>query len=160
MSRLHHARLGRTRGRSGLLLLELVIALAVFVAIGTVIFATVRQALLSIESTRDLLRADDFASSVLALLESSIETAESMNGPLPEWSDAEGYFGGAVTGGAAMGFASALEEWEVEIDTAPAGVAGFTSVTVTVRRADREGIVAIRESLLEFETGAARGGGR
>lgn len=137
--------------RRGLLLLELVIALAVFVAITTVLFSSVRRSLGSIEFARDRLRAEDFAASVIAMLDSSIESPEVLNGPLPEWSALDGYFGAGLGSSSAMGFRDPSEAWEIEIDTAPAGIAGFTSVTVTVRRNDRPGVVAQREALIDFE---------
>lgn len=138
------------RRARGLLLLELVIALAIFVTIGTLIMATVRQALLSTEAARDLIRAEDFAASVLAMIVTDLETPEALNGPLPEWSDEEGYFGAGLEGASAEGFGAREEEWVIEIDTAAAGVAGFTSITVTVSREDRLGVSATREALVEF----------
>ncbi len=140
--------------RRGLLLLEMVIALAIFVAVGTLILSTIRQAMLSTRDAKDLVRAEDFAASVLALIETEIDTAENLNGPLPEWDPEEGYFGGAIASASAMGFASASETWIVEIETAPAGAAGFTSVIVTVSLEDRPAISAMRESLVPL--GGAR----
>lgn len=135
----------RTRG---LLLLELVIALAIFVTVGTLIMSTIRQALLSTRNAQDLLRAEDFASSVLAMVESGIESTDNLAGPLPEWDPETGYFDGAMSGASAMGFSSATEFWIIEIETAAAGVPGFTSIIVTVSREDRPGVVATRESLV------------
>lgn len=137
-----------SRSRRGLLLLELVIALAIFVTVGTLIMSTIRQALLSTRTAQDLLRAEDFASSVLAIIESGIDVPESLVGPLPEWDPQSGYFDGAMSSASAMGFAETTESWVIEIDTAPAGVPGFTSIVVTVSREDRPGVVATRESLL------------
>lgn len=135
--------------RRGLLLLELVIALAIFVTVGTLILSTIRQALLSTQQARDIVRAEDFAASVLALVETDLDTPDNLNGPLPEWDPEEGYFGGALASASAMGFgASGGENWIIEIETAPAGVPGFTSIIVTVSLEDRPGVVAMRETLV------------
>lgn len=148
------------RRRSGLLLLEMVIALAIFVTVGTLILSTIRQALLSTQQARDIVRAEDLASSVLALIETNLDSPDNLNGPLPEWDAEEGYFGGALAGASAMGFGAASgESWMIEIETGPAGVPGFTSVIVTVSLEKRPGVVANRESLVPLEGATPFAGG-
>ena len=137
-----------SRAKHGLLLLELVIALAIFVTVGTLIMSTIRQALLSTRNAQDLMRAEDFATSVLAMIESGIEVPDNLVGPLPEWDPESGYFDGAMSSASAMGFSPVSESWAIEIETAPAGVTGFTSIVVTVSREDRPRVVAVRESLV------------
>ncbi len=134
--------------RHGLLLLEMVIALAIFVTVGTLILSNIRQALLSTSYAKDIVRAQDFAASIIAMIETEMDTPENLNGPLPEWDPDEGYFGGALASASAMGFGATGENWIVEIETAPAGVPGFTSIIVTVSREDRQGVIATRESLV------------
>lgn len=135
--------------RAGLLLLEMVIALAIFVAVGTLILSTIRQALLSTQQARDIVRAEDFAASVLAMIESDLDTPENLNGPLPDWDPEEGYFGGAIAGAGALGFGRARsEEWIIQIETGPAGIPGFSSVIVTVALEGRPGVLASRETLV------------
>ncbi len=135
--------------RSGLLLLEVVIALAIFVAVGTLILSTIRQAMLSTQQARDIVRAEDFAASVLALIESDLDTPENLNGPLPDWDPEEGFFGGAIAGAAARGFGGMRnEEWIIEIETGPAGMPGFSSIIVTVMLDGRPGVIASRETLV------------
>ena len=149
-----------SRRRPGLLLLEMVIALAIFVTVGTLILSTIRQALLSTQQARDIVRAEDFASSVLALIETNLDSPENLNGPLPEWDAEEGYFSGAITGAGAMGFGPASgESWVVEIETGPAGVPGFTSVIITVSLENRPGVLASRESLVPFDGATPLAGG-
>ena len=134
--------------RRGLLLLELVFALAIFVTVGTLIMSSIRQALLSTQNAQDLLRAEDFAASALALIEAGVETPENLVGPLPEWDPEFGYFDGALSGAIAMGFTGVTETWVIEVETGPSGVLGFTSIVVTVSREDRPGVVASRETIV------------
>lgn len=140
--------------RHGLLLLEMVIALAIFVTVGTLILSNIRQALMSTSYAKDIVRAQDFAASIIALIETETDTPENLNGPIPEWDPEEGYFGDTLASASAMGFDTGGESWIVEIETAPAGVPGFTSVIVTVSREDRQGVIVTRESLVPL-TGAS-----
>ncbi|MFI4853829.1 MAG: hypothetical protein ACIAQF_02485 [Phycisphaerales bacterium JB065] len=148
--------------RHGLLLLEMVIALAIFVTVGTLILSNIRQALMSTSYAKDVVRAQDLAASIIALVETELDTPENLNGPLPEWDPEEGYFGGALASASGMGFQAAGESWIIEIETAPAGVPGFTSVIVTVSREDRQGVIATRESLVPLQGASplASGGAR
>ncbi|MFG0291542.1 MAG: hypothetical protein ACF8MJ_00145 [Phycisphaerales bacterium JB050] len=148
--------------RHGLLLLEMVIALAIFVTVGTLILSNIRQALMSTSYAKDIVRAQDLAASIIALVETELDTPENLNGPLPEWDPEEGYFGGALASASGMGFQTAGESWIIEIETAPAGVPGFTSVIVTVSREDRQGVIATRESLVPLQGASplASGGAR
>jgi type II secretory pathway pseudopilin PulG len=146
------------RRRRGLLLLELVIALAIFVTVGTLILSSIRQAILSTQHARDMVRAEDFAASVLALIETDLDTPENLSGPLPEWDAEEGYFSDVTGGSGAFGFASAAENWIIDIETAPGGIPGFTSVIVTVSLDQRPTVSATRESLVPLAASMANGG--
>lgn len=143
----------------GLLLLELVIALAIFVTVGTLILSSIRQALLSTQHARDLVRAEDFAASVLALIETDLDTPENLSGPLPEWDAKEGYFSDVMGGASAFGFASAAENWIIDIETSPGSIPGFTSVIVTVSLEERPSVLATRESLVPLAAVTRTGGG-
>jgi len=145
--------------RRGLLLLELVIALAIFVTVGTLILSSIRQALLSTQHTRDMVRAEDFAASVLALIETDLDTPGNLSGPLPGWDAEDGYFGASLGGASAFGFAAAAENWIIDIETAPGGIPGFTSVIVTVSLEERPTVIATRETLVPLAAVTRAGGG-
>ncbi len=111
----------------GALLLEVMLAIALFVSAGMVVLSMVGQSVGSLEASRDKQRAVDLARSAMAKLEAGIETAQVMNGPVPVWQDE------TESAGMDMG-APAESGWELRIETEPSGFDGLTAVTVTAKK--------------------------
>lgn len=121
----------------GVLLLEVMLALAIFVMAGIAILVMVEGTTSSIARSRDSARAADLARSTMARLEAGIGTVRTLHGPVRSWSEAadrEDEF--------AVGFGDDVRgnqsPWEVEIETAPSQFEGLTSVSVhAFKRASR-----------------------
>ncbi len=122
----HHARGG--------LLLEVMVALTIFIGSALVILSAMSGAADSLEASRLRQRATDLARGAIAKIEAGIETPETLNGPVPQWRDDEA--------------SSAVFEddipppsgWELTINTAPYGAGGLTMVEATaIKRAERSG---------------------
>jgi type II secretory pathway pseudopilin PulG len=111
----------------GALLLEVLLALGLFVAAGMVVLSTVAQSVRSLQVAREKETAADLARSAMAKLEAGIETATTLNGPVPVWRDegdtAHVDAGPVVDSG-----------WELEVETAPSEFEGLTIAVVTARR--------------------------
>lgn len=123
----------------GALLMEMMLALAVFVGAALAILSAMGQSAASLAAARERQRAMDLARSAMSRIEAGIETAETLNGPVPEWQDEE----------STSEFDDAPPEptgWELVIRTSPFGgtgrggdaVAGggLTLVEVTAMRRD------------------------
>lgn len=128
----------RCRGRAartrGAMLLELVLALAVFVGAGLAILAAMDQAGRSLEVARDGLKAADLARSAMARIEAGLATPVTVNGPVPEWVDEE------VGAGAVFRDSPARASgWELVVQTEPSEFDGLTRVSITARRASAAG---------------------
>lgn len=116
--------------RLGALLLEALIALAIFVMAGMAILSIMRQGTGDIRANRDRARGIDIARSTLAQIESGIATAESLDGPVRDWQ--------GDTSSAAFEDAPPPETpWEVNITTQESGLAGLSRVQVRVTKSDR-----------------------
>lgn len=127
----------RPDSRGGMLLLEVVLAIAVFVMASIAILSIVRGGVDSLRHTRDAVRACDLARSAMARIEAGLDTPQSLAGPVPLWEDdaeaweADELLGGP--GGPATQFADAPPRpslWEVEVETEPSSFPGLTAVTV------------------------------
>jgi hypothetical protein len=120
----------------GLFLLEVLLALAIFVMIGIAILSMVSSTGTAVARSRDAARAADLARSAMAMLEAGISTPRTLNGEVRSWSEAQLRedefafgFGGDSGGGAG---------WELEIGTEPSEFDGLTRVTVhAFRRVSR-----------------------
>lgn len=129
-------RMGRrqSRTRRGALLLELVLALAIFVVAGSAILMLVDRTLTGTMRLRQQERAADLARSAMARIEAGIDTPMTLNGPVPPWRDEET----PDVGGGLASSAAPETGWELRIDTEPSQFRGLTRVTVTAQRR-REG---------------------
>lgn len=110
----------------GAILLECLLALAIFVAAGVSVMALVDQATGSLERVRDVQRAADLARSTMSRLEAGIATPETMSGPVRS-----------------IAFDSDAEEqetgWELEVETEPSDFQGLSRVTVRAIKRPFEG---------------------
>lgn len=111
-SRVH----GQRRPR-GALLMEMMLALAVFVGAALAILSAIGQSASSLAAAKERQRAMDLARSALSRIEAGIDTAETLNGPVPEWQDEESTSEFADTPPAPTG-------WELSIRSTPYGGAG------------------------------------
>lgn len=114
--------------RRGGLLLEVMLAVAIFIAAALTILGAVSNAAESFEASRLRQRATDLARSAIAKIEAGIETAETLNGPVPEWRDEEA---------SATEFEDELPPpsgWELAIMTTPFGAGELTMVEVTATK--------------------------
>lgn len=113
------------------MLLEMMLALTIFIGGALAILAAMGQAGSSLASARIKQQAMDLARSALSRIEAGIESAETLNGPVPEWHDEE-------TGAGEFEDAPpAPTGWELSIKTTPFGTGELTLVEVTaVRRID------------------------
>lgn len=116
--------------RRGALLLEAVIALAIFVATGIAILAVMRQGVGNLQADRDRIRAMDIARSTLAQIECHLATIESLDGPVRAWRDESSRVAFDDSPPPDTG-------WDVVITTSDAGIAGLSRVKVVVTRRDR-----------------------
>lgn len=106
--------------RRGALLLEVVLALAIFVGAGLAVLGAVERAVGSAEYVRDLHVAADLARSAISGIEVGLEDPIAMNGPVRSWEEGEGT--GAGNG------------WELRVEVSPAPFDGLTLVAVTAQR--------------------------
>lgn len=114
--------------RRGGLLLEALIALAVFVMAGLAILSVLRQGVADTRAARDRVRGYDIARSALAQIETGLATIESLDGSVPAWRPPS----------SSIAFEDAPppeSPWNVEITTEEAGVGGLSRVRVVVRNA-------------------------
>ena len=104
------------------MLLECLLALALFVACGLSVMAMMDRAMASVASTRDAEIATDIARTAMAKIEAGLATPETMNGPVPEWRDeSDASFDESLPTGAA---------WNLEVETEPSQFDGLTRVAV------------------------------
>ncbi|MBX3402081.1 MAG: hypothetical protein KF699_01585 [Phycisphaeraceae bacterium] len=124
--------------RRGALLMEMMLALAVFVGAALAILSAMGQSAASLAAAKERQRAMDLARSALSRIEAGIETAETLNGPVPEWQDEDSTAEFEDAPPAPTG-------WELSIRTTPFGGAGrggaiagggLTLVEVTALRRD------------------------
>jgi hypothetical protein len=112
--------------RRGALLMETILALAIFVMAGTAVLSLMRGAAGGLIQAREMEKAADLARSAMAKMEAGLATPQTLNGPVRPWlvEDAEkGERHEGVDEGASSG-------WELEIDTEKSQFTGLTSVTV------------------------------
>ncbi len=116
------------RERRGALLLEVIVALAIFVVAGGAILNLVTQTMTGLERSRLSARGADLARSAIAKIEAGIETAQTLNGPVER--HAEGAKADAGRG------------WELEIETDPSQFRGLTRVEVKAVKRSGERVEA------------------
>ena len=111
--------------RRGAMLLEVMLALAIFVMAGTAILSLVGGVMDGMARMKVSRQGADLARSAMARIEAGIETPQTLNGPVKGWSasgSAEGEAGEGPTG------------WELQIDTEPTQFRSLTKVTITAVR--------------------------
>lgn len=111
----------------GSILLEVILAVAIFTAAALVVLRQVSFASDAVQRARDQERAADVARSALALLEAGLETPETLNGPLAPARVAYGL--GARTQTAPSG--ERFNDWELTVDVQPSPFEGLAKVRVT-----------------------------
>ncbi len=119
------------RARRGVMLMEVVLALALVVVVGMVVLSAVSQSTGALRAAREKQVAVDLARSAMAKLEAGIETTTTLSGPVKAWTEdmnlAEVPEDGDDTG------------WELLIESEPSSFDGLTYVTVTARQASVDG---------------------
>jgi hypothetical protein len=118
------------RSGGGWVLLEMLLALTIFVFTAVAILGAVSQGIAGAERTRDRARAVDVARSTMARLEAGLGPVQSLSGPVPPWEPPPGD-GAESESIADVDGPPAQALWEVEIDTEPSDFPGLTHVTVT-----------------------------
>jgi len=114
---------GRSPAR-GALLLEAMLALAIFVMAGLAVLAIVDRAMDTLRTVRNTERASLLARSAMAKIEAGIVLPQALNGPVASTDIDED----------ASGDASGPTGWELDVSTEPWSVRGLTLVRVTALR--------------------------
>lgn len=110
--------------RPGALLLEMVIALAIVVAVGMALLSMLGDTQRSLSRSLLVSQASDLASSAIARLEAGFATIDELDGPVRTSEDGADPFSDAP---------AAQSDWVLEIETDRSGVSGLTLIEVTAR---------------------------
>lgn len=116
--------------RRGSVLLEAVVALAIFVGASLAVMACVDRATTALQRARGLQRAADLARTAMSQIETGLATPGGLSGPVEEAAGIEGGlvpFAGGESGSNESG-------WELEVQTEPSEFASLTKVTITASR--------------------------
>lgn len=119
--------------RDGWVLLEMLLALTIFVFTAMTVLGSIAQGIAAADRTRARSQAVDLARSTMAKLEAGLGTMQNLAGPVPAWepvADADTPLDSEVD----FGFSDTPPPpslWEVEIDSLPSQFSGLTQVTVT-----------------------------
>lgn len=132
-------------------MLEVVIALFIFVAGGLTVLAVMDRSAAAMIRVRELEIAADLARSAMSRLEMGEASLETLDGPVPEWRD--------ETDG---GFEDDLPPpslWNLEVTTEPSEFTGLTRVTVRAFRlesvgSERESVSFSLTQLVRLSAGA------
>lgn len=125
----------RARVRRGALLLEVMLSLTLFVGAGGAVLGIVSQGVGSLKAAREKLHAADLARSAMAEIEAGIATVETLNGPVPLWTDPDDEAAGGGGGGDTT---SADSGWELRVETSPTSFPGLTLVRITASRSNSQ----------------------
>ena len=164
----------RTHHR-GAILLEVILALSIFVTSGLAILTLVTQSTSRLTAIRDNETAADLARSAMAQIEAGLATPESLLGPVPDWLETESgqamveseLMRGAAGGGSggldmnvgtsegpagapASGLQGEVDDWVLEVESNPSQFEGLTTVTVTAVRGDGADAGVVRYSLTQL----------
>jgi type II secretory pathway pseudopilin PulG len=118
--------------RRGALLLETILALAVFILAGTAILSLLRTAAAGLVSAREVEQAADLARSAMAKIEAGLATPLTLNGPVRSWLEED-----AERGERHEGLSTRPEpaaSWELDIQTTPSQFRGLTRVSITAMK--------------------------
>lgn len=133
-----------TRRRRGSMLLEVMLALALFIGAAAAVLSIVGQAVGSLKATRERQHAVDLARSAMAELEAGIRSAETLSGPVMRWQE-----DGEEAGGEGR-----ESGWELNVETQPTSFDGLSLVTVKAFRTgsdpDGSGAFALRQLVRLF----------
>lgn len=126
---------GRRTAR-GALLLELLIALAIFVAAGLTVLAVIRQSVGDARAVDLQLRAQDLVYSSAARIAAGISTPEQEHGPVPVWSDDASGEGFDDRPPAASG-------WSIRVETSRSGFGDASLIRISALRGEGEESMAV-----------------
>ena len=132
----------RTAREHGAVLLEVVLALTIFIGSALAILGAMGNAADAMEASRLQQRAVDLARSAMAKIEAGIESAETLNGPVPLWRDEEagtGEFEDDVP---------APSGWELEVRTEPFATGELTLVEIIATKKTASGEKTLVEASL------------
>ncbi len=128
-------------GCRGAMLLEVVVALAIFVVAALAVLTAVQRAAAAVVLARDQTHAMDLAASAMAKIEAGIARPETLNGPVPAWDERELGEGSAIDAGEGLGPSDFSREpparvsgWELEVRTRGSSFDGLAAVTIVARR--------------------------
>jgi len=134
----------RLRSRAhGALLLEVMLALTIFVVGGLAVLAIVDRAIGALHAARDAEHGSMLARSAMARIEAGVALPQALNGPVrASGEDGSGDDGAPEPDGA----------WELEINTEPSAVRGLTLVRITAirRGAGSDGKVRSSQTLSQL----------
>lgn len=144
--------MSRRRAHAGVLL-EAMLAVAIFVVAGLAILTAAGRARAAAESAALSARAADLARSAMSLIEVGRQTPESLDGPVAVW-----WSPGEPAGPDSQRTPRALDTgWELRIQTEPGPIDGLVRVVVEARRVDPSGRVDASRALARIVEGAAAG---
>lgn len=145
--------------RRGAILLELLLAVALLAMAGMAVYGAIGRATENAARARDRLRAADLAWSAVALVESGLARAETLEGPIgassPLRTEQEG-------SGGFDSDAGSFEGWELSIETAPSRFVGLVELRITAIRRVGERVAASESArqLVRADAGLAMSRGR
>jgi Tfp pilus assembly protein PilV len=127
----------RPQQSRGVMLLEVVVSLAIFVVAGGAILGLVRQTMAGLEQSRNAAKAADLARSAMAKIEAGIETAQTLNGPVQKQADSVGGSGDP-------------SGWELQIDTDLSQFRGLTRVSIQAIKRVGAGQIEAQYTLVQL----------
>ncbi|MBX3363712.1 MAG: hypothetical protein KF866_03005 [Phycisphaeraceae bacterium] len=129
--------------RRAAILMEMMVALAIFVMAGLTIGGSMRQGVMLAMHARHEARAADMARTAMALIEAGIESPQSLRGPVRPFLARVDAWDGDASADAERRSSLEIDEsrledagWELLIETEPSDFRGLTKVTVIARRVD------------------------
>lgn len=111
--------------RRGAMLIECIVAVAIFVAGGLLILGSLARASVSVERVRDTEHGAELAGSAMAQIECGLARPEALVGQVP------------LQG---SGVESVLTPWWLEIETEPSAFDGLTHVTIRAVKRSGSGV--------------------
>jgi hypothetical protein len=142
--------------RGGGVLLEVLLAVALFVAAGLAVVSAMDRASMAGERARLGARAGDLARSAMALIEAGLATPESLHGPVRSWRSLTGPID---EGPMVEGPAPDERGWELLIATEPMTQPGVVKVSVEARLVDEAGQARVSRRLVQVVPTRGSGSG-
>jgi hypothetical protein len=137
-------------------LLEVMLAVALFVAAGLAVVSATDRASMASEHARLAVRAGDLARSALGLIEAGLATPESLHGPVRSWRS----LSGPIDEGPVVEGPNPDERgWELVISTEPLAQDGLVKVAVEARLLSETGQVRVSRRLVQIVPTRRAGGG-